>query len=216
MDRRLARLAVCGFLLAGFIVGGMSPASANLAPADPASADLVAPDLVYGDLPVPAKEVLIEDLESIVPQEPPTPGPTGFCQSKWNYSIYRNTSNDMRVIQRRFITNNTGSTATGTFTASESGTVTMGASVTLTTEVKALIFGKVQASVNASVERSMTANVGVSVSVSIKPHTTVYGDYGIWRENVQIKKYYTNTACAESQISYFTYYAPYRVGWRVY
>jgi len=148
----------------------------------------------------------------------PTPDCTSsnLCDVGWRYGIYLNLTNDLRVFDRWFVTNGTGSTVLATFKAETGGTVTATAGITLTAEASALVFAKVSASVNASISRSVTASTGVSVTSSVKPHSTLKGDYGIWREKVRMKRYYVYSNCTHTTIQYFDYIAPYRKGWRLY
>jgi hypothetical protein len=139
-----------------------------------------------------------------------------YCDPTWVYSVSSNTPNDMRVFDRHAVVNGTGSTITGSFTAESSGTVSATASVSLTAEASAAVFAKVSATVNASVTKSMTATIGVTATSSVNPYSTLNGDYGIYRENVTMKRYYLYSNCSAGAASYFSYSAPYRKAWKLY
>ena len=139
-----------------------------------------------------------------------------YCDPRWVYSVYSNTANDMRVFDRHAVVNGTGSTITGSFTAESSGTVSTSASISLTAEANLAVLAKVSATVNASVTTSMTATIGVTATSSVNPYSTLNGDYGIYRENVTMKRYYLYSNCNAGTASYFSYSAPYRKAWKLY
>ncbi|MFU8852154.1 hypothetical protein ACNAW0_14400, partial [Micromonospora sp. SL1-18] len=138
-----------------------------------------------------------------------------YCDPHWIYGVYSNKPNDIKIFDRWQVRNSTGKTISATFKADTGGTVTHHASITLSAEASAAVFGKVSASVNAGVQTSMTASTGVSATSNVNPYSTLYGDYGVWREQVRMKKYYMYSNCNTSAIEYFDYYAPYRKGWNI-
>lgn len=189
----------------------------------------VEPAFADDPVPVPISPEEIVPLDEggeFVPEDPVPPvaepckgvgcPPAPICDSGYAYGVYSNLSNDMRIFDRWFVTNSTGSTISATFRADTGGIVTATAGITLTAEASALVFAKVSASVNASISRSMTASTGVSAASSVRPYSTLKGDYGIWRERVTMKRYYMYSNCRAGTTQYFSYYAPYRKGWRVY
>ena len=122
----------------------------------------------------------------------------------------------MKVHDRAFVTNGTSRTINGTFRSDSSGTVTYAASISVTAEAKAAIFAKVSGTVNAGISKSMTSSIGVTASSSVKPYSTLKGDYGVYKENVEMRRYYVYSNCNTGSSTYFNFYAPYRKGWRLY
>jgi hypothetical protein len=197
-SRRLGLVAVASVVALGI---GMQPALAD----EPIHLP-VAPD----------ETVVLDEGREYVPEDTlPVHGTGQYCDPHNIYGIYSNTANDMKVFDRLGATNSTGSTISATFRADTGGTTTQSASITLEAEVGA-VFSKVKASVNGSIATTMTASTGVSVTSSVKPHSTLKGDYGIWRENVKMKRNYMYSNCQYGPTQYFSYSAPYRKGWRVY
>jgi hypothetical protein len=164
----------------------------------------------------PDETVLLDEGDEYVPEDTlPVHGDAEYCPPGYVYGVYRNTANDMRVFDRWFVANSTGSTISATFRADTGGSFTHTTSIGLEGEISS-VFAKVKASVNASVAKTMTASTGVSVTSSVKPHSTLKGDYGIWRENVKMKRNYMYSNCHYGATQYFSYSAPYRKGWRLY
>jgi hypothetical protein len=123
----------------------------------------------------------------------------------------------MYVIDRTSVTNGTGSTKVGArFSADHAGTFSATASISLTAEASAAVFAKVSATVNGSITHSMTTTIGTSTTADVKPYSTLKADYGIIRENVNMKKYYIYSNCGTSSPTYFSYAAPYRKNWKLY
>lgn len=171
--------------------------------------------------PVPSSPVpLDEGATGLMPEDPdpilePGTGPAPNCTPSTRYSLYSNIANDMKVFDRWAVGNGTSRTISATFRADTGGSVAVSASISLSASVSAGLFAKVEGTVNAGVDKTMTASTGVSTTSSVKPHSTLKGDYGIWREAVKGKRVYKNGNCQNST-SYFNFYAPYRKGWRVF
>jgi hypothetical protein len=203
MRMRTIQTAVCGVVAAVFLTVAAVPTSA-------------AEELTPVPLPVPAEEVPVDEGARPVVSEPDLSPAADLCDPGYSYRVWSNPSNDMRVFDRLGVTNNTNATISATFRADTGGTVSHSASISLTAEAKAAIFAKVGVTVNAGIERSMTASTGVSTTSSVKPHSTLKGDYGVWREKVLMRRVYVYRNCTTGSPTYFYYYAPYRKGWRLY
>lgn len=138
-----------------------------------------------------------------------------YCDPYTAYVVTSNTTNTMKVYDRYSVINGTGSTITGEFRADQGGTLTASASISLSAEASAAVFAKVSATVNAGISKSMTASTGVTATSPVKPHSTLKGDYGIMKENVNMKRVVTYSNCGQST-TYFSYVAPYRKFWKLY
>ncbi|MFD9032592.1 hypothetical protein ACFVZW_15785 [Streptomyces sp. NPDC059567] len=151
------------------------------------------------------------------PVDPFDPQPQAeYCQPGKRAAIPTNTANTLDVKYRTSVTNGTGSTQNFKFTSKKSGTTTYGLSITVSAEMKAWIFAKIAAEVNGSVEKSKTAEIGEEVSGTVKPHSTLKGDFGNWRENVSGWTAHQYSNCSYGTKTYFNAWAPYRTNWRVY
>jgi hypothetical protein len=148
--------------------------------------------------------------------DPAEPKPQARYCSPGNRVSLSNTKNTLDVKYRTSVTNGTGSTQRFKFTSKKSGTTTYGLSITLSAELKAGIFAKIGAEINPSVEKSMTAETGEEVAGTVKPHSTLKGDFGNWRENVSGWSAYMYSNCTYGTKKYFKAWAPYRTNWRVY
>ncbi|MEU8619770.1 hypothetical protein [Streptomyces sp. NPDC048623] len=151
------------------------------------------------------------------PVDPVNPQPQAeYCDPGMRAVISSNTPNTHDVKYRTSVTNGTGSTQNYKFSSKKSGTTTYGLSLSVSASLKAGIFASIEATINGSVEKSMTAEIGEEVSGTVKPHSTLKGDFGNWRENVSgwTAQQYSN--CKYGTKTYFNAWAPYRTNWRVY
>ncbi|MCW2804022.1 MAG: hypothetical protein JWN06_2239 [Propionibacteriaceae bacterium] len=151
---------------------------------------------------------------AVVPAPAAQAGPA--CDQGWAYAVHRNEPNRMKVFDRYAVVNGTGRTIHGSFRADSGGSVAATAGISLTAEASAAVFAKVSGTVNASITKTMTAATGVTATSSVKPHSTLKGDYGIYRERVTMKRYYMYSNCQTSAPTYFSYSAPYRKAWKLY
>jgi hypothetical protein len=144
------------------------------------------------------------------------PASAGYsCSTGWVAGVYSDTADSDRLVQRLFVTNNTGSTIEATFTSSTSATTTYTLDVSVTVEAKAAIFAKIQGSLNAGVQKSMTAGTGVSTKSSVKPYSTLYGDWVTRKENARMWTAYQYSNCNLGTKTYTNAYAPWINGWNV-
>jgi len=170
MRMRIIQTAVCGIVAALMLTVATVPASA-------------AEELTPEPQAVPTGEVPVaEGAGPVVPASEMSPA-GDLCDAGYSYRVYSNPTNDMRVFDRWGVTNNTNATISATFRADTGGTVSASAGISLSAEAKAAVFAKVSATVNAGIEVSMTASTGVSATSSVKPHSTLKGDYGVARES---------------------------------
>ncbi|MFI8422277.1 hypothetical protein [Streptomyces sp. NPDC085479] len=138
------------------------------------------------------------------------------CQPGTRAVISSNTANTLDVKYRTSVTNDNDVTQNFKFISKKSGTTTYGLSITVSTELKAGIFGKIAAEINGTVEKSKTAETGEEVWGTVKPHSTIKGDYGNWKENVSGWTAYQYSNCSYGSKTYFNAWAPYRTNWRIY
>jgi len=139
------------------------------------------------------------------------------CDAGWVYHVTSNTANNMVVYQRYAVINQTGATATGSFTSATSGTLTVGASISLSAEMKAAIFGGIKTQVSTAISTTTTAETGVTATAPVKPYSTLHGDWGIWKENTTGDIYYMYSNCAiVNRSNGITGYAPKYAAWRLY
>jgi hypothetical protein len=117
------------------------------------------------------------------------------CDSSKVVKITSNLKNDMAVKYSTFVKNNTSGPIDFKFTSKKSGTTTIGGSVTFSGEVKMLWLGKIKTEAQAN--------------------ATVYGDYGIMKENIYGYFYSIYSNCTVSPKTYAKVWAPYREGWVV-
>ncbi|MEU4897547.1 hypothetical protein AB0B12_34700 [Streptomyces sp. NPDC044780] len=233
MPRRANVIAIAAGLL---IMGSSSPALAGESGADPTIVDLPVtadgaevepgsvtdtplegPETEIGtdstealeeDLPIPG-EVDGPDLEAEDVQPMGDPG----CTPGGMVRITRNVKNTMSVKYSTFIQNKKSYKIDFKFTSKKSGTTTVGSSVTVSSEFKLLWLSKIKVDVNASAQKSWTSELGVETGGKVKAHSTVYGDYGIKKENIYG---YTGTRYSNCEIGdkrYMKAWAPYREGW---
>lgn len=137
------------------------------------------------------------------------------CDSSKVVKITSNLKNDMAVKYSTFVKNNTSGPIDFKFTSKKSGTTTIGGSVTFSGEVKMLWLGKIKTEVQANASKSWTSELGVETGGKVKAHSTVYGDYGIMKENIYGYFYSIYSNCTVSPKTYAKVWAPYREGWVV-
>ncbi|MFV2118724.1 hypothetical protein ACE14D_09850 [Streptomyces sp. Act-28] len=121
----------------------------------------------------------------------------------------------MDVKYHTFVQNKLSRAIDFKFTSEKSRTTEIGGSVTLSGEMKAAVLASIKAEINASVKRSWTSEVGIETSGKVPAKSTVYGNYGILKENVYGYKYYRGSACRKANKQYTTVWAPHHEGWRV-
>ncbi|MFI9640546.1 hypothetical protein ACIG87_10830 [Micromonospora sp. NPDC051925] len=109
--------------------------------------------------------------------------------------------------------NGTNSTATVKLTATVAGTVSYSLSSTANVKVDVIVAG-VEGSLGVNVTTSLTASVVNEISVSARPKTYVYGDYGVWRQKSKGLYEIMQQSCNVNS-SWITSYMPARVGWNV-
>ncbi|MCX4764619.1 hypothetical protein OG562_27365 [Streptomyces sp. NBC_01275] len=197
------------------LMGSATPALAGEIDAQPLAADSTAVAGVQSD------EVLDEDLP--IPGE--VDGPT-FQEPQYSADshcsvtgpfvhITKNVKNTMSVKYSTYVTNNKSYAIDYNFSSQKSGTTTIGASVTISAEYKVLWLGKIKADINASASKSWTSSLNVGTSGQVKAHSTVTGDYGIMKENIQGYTATLNGDCSVTNKKNMTVWAPYREGWEV-
>jgi hypothetical protein len=103
-----------------------------------------------------------------------------------------------------------------TFSSNATSTYTYAVGASVSAEVKLAIFAKVKATVNGSISTSKTSTFGESVTVTVPPHSTVYGDHGKLIEYTYGYAYTVKRDCTRTPITYTTFRAPYRINWHVY
>ncbi|KUJ70284.1 hypothetical protein ACZ90_05180 [Streptomyces albus subsp. albus] len=139
--------------------------------------------------------------------------PGRYCEPGYHVAISRNMKNTLAVKYSTFVRNDKSTSADFKFTSKKSGTTTIGTSVTVSGEVKILFLGKIKTEVNASASKSWTSELGIEVGGKVKAHSTVYGDYGIMKENVYGYRAYMYSNCELGQKQSMKIWAPYREGW---
>ncbi|MFE1444410.1 hypothetical protein [Streptomyces sp. NPDC058739] len=137
------------------------------------------------------------------------------CDSSRVVKITSNLKNNMAIKYSTFVKNNTSSPIDFKFTSRKSGTTTIGGSVTFSGEVKMLWLGKIKTEVQANASKSWTSELGVETAGKVKAHSTVYGDYGIMKENIYGYFYSIYSNCTVSAKTYAKVWAPYKEGWVV-
>jgi hypothetical protein len=159
------------------------------------------------DLPIPGET---DGPELLGPKEPLSE----YCgPGHWFAHITKNKKNTMKVYDAAFVKNKKSYSIDFKFTSKKAGTTTVGGSVTLSGEFKALWLGKIKAEVNVNASKSWTSELGVEATGKVKAHDTVYGDYGIMKENVYGYTAYRYSNCTTGSKQYTTAWAPYREGW---
>ncbi|MCP9206077.1 hypothetical protein [Streptomyces cucumeris] len=233
MPRRASVVAIAAGVL---IMGSSVPALAGEPGADPAIVD--PPIAIDGagvergsvtDTPVAgadtesgadSTEALEEDLPLPGEVDGPDLGDGGVqpkgqpgCTPGGVVRVTRNLKNTMSVKYATFIQNKKSYKIDFKFTSKKSGTTTIGSSVTVSSEFKMLWLGKIKVDVNVSAQKSWTSELGVETGGKVKAHSTVYGDYGIKKENIYG---YTGTRYSNCEIDgkrHMKAWAPYREGW---
>ncbi|MEU7175248.1 MULTISPECIES: DUF6426 family protein [Micromonospora] len=107
--------------------------------------------------------------------------------------------------------NGTNSTATVKLTATVAGTVSYSLSSTASVKVDVIVAG-VEGSLGVNVSTSLTASVTNEISLTARPKTYVYGDYGVWRQKSKGLYGIMQQSC-NVKSSWITSYMPARVGW---
>lgn len=135
------------------------------------------------------------------------------CKTGWYFDITKNKKNTMSVKYHTFVKNDKNYQIDFKFTSKKSGTTEVGASVTVSAEFKTPLLSQIKAEVQANAKKSWTSEIGIETYGKVKAHDTVYGDYGIMKENVYGYRYYRGSACQKSNKTHMTAWAPYREGW---
>ncbi|MFJ2017034.1 hypothetical protein [Streptomyces nodosus] len=171
------------------------------------------------DAPLPGETEIDLAPEPIIPDKlrDTDAYPDGdYCGPPTNFvKITKNTKNTMAIKYSTFVQNNTSTTKEFRFTSKKSGTTTIGASVTIGSEFKTLWLAKIKVDVQASAQKSWTSELGIETSGKVKAHSTVYGDYGIKKENVYGYTATLYSNCQVGNVTYMDVHAPYREGWVV-
>ncbi|MGW0735125.1 hypothetical protein [Streptomyces sp. NPDC002851] len=124
-----------------------------------------------------------------------------------------NTSNSMTVAYRTFVKNQTGKTQSYKFTSKRSKTSSFKVEATISASMKAWVFAEVKGEINSGIEKSWTSEIGIEAYGKVKPHHTMYGNYGIMRENFKLRQKVRYSNCKEGYV-YRPGRAPYREGWK--
>ncbi|WP_410814606.1 hypothetical protein [Micromonospora sp. 067-2] len=204
----------------------MSKTSTSFLRAVPLAATVVAavllpafPAMASGNVTPAASEDLVPIPSPVQPrgeQGPQYGTQSEYCSpGDYVYSM-TNTTNTFDAKFRTSVINNTGSAKSFKFTATKTGTTTFTVSLSVTAELKAAIFAKMEATVNAGIEQSNTTSYGVEVSGTVNANSTLYGDYGNWKENVNWKSHYVYSNCNTTSEKSGSAYAPYREAWKLY
>ncbi len=137
-----------------------------------------------------------------------------YCGPGRNFvHITKNKKNTMSVKYATYVKNDKSYAIDFKFTSKKSGTTKIGTSVTVGSEFKAMWLGKIKAEVNVNAEKSWTSELGIEAGGKVKAKSTVYGDYGIMKENVYGYTAYRYSNCEVGQKKNMTVWAPYREGW---
>ncbi|MEV8597816.1 hypothetical protein [Streptomyces sp. NPDC052012] len=190
------------------VVPGTVTEAPKAAPQEEAATGVDSETPLEEDLPIPG-EVDGPDL----PAEPKTPMADYCGHGKYFAHITKNKKNTMSVKYATYVKNDKSYTIDFKFTSKKSGTTKIGSSVTISSEFKVMWLGKIKADVNANAEKSWTSELGIEAGGKVKPKSTVYGDYGIMKENVAGYTAYRYSNCEIGQKKNMTVWAPYREGW---
>ncbi|MFE7455851.1 hypothetical protein [Streptomyces sp. NPDC057554] len=186
-----------------------APAASNSTPGSVTSAaDTLAEGEYEEDLPIPGEppEVKFPDTE------PDTPDGLE-CTPGWFFKITKNTKNTMSVKDRAFVENKKNYAIDYKFSSRKSGTTELGASVTISADIGVKILGSIKAEIQASAKKSWTSEIGIETGGKVKAKSTVKGDFGIYKENIEGYKYHRGSACQKSNKQNMKAWAPYRNGW---
>lgn len=141
-----------------------------------------------------------------------------LCSAKFAYDNLANDGQEWQVVNRQEDQNTTGQSITLRFISTSATTISTTASIDLTANADAIlgvIFVSVHAQLNASVSKTASTVVGNEVQVTIPPHQTAYGIYGV---NVQVATghLYQNNKCGgQANYGEVQTYVPIAPGWCV-
>ncbi|MEG8281316.1 hypothetical protein [Streptomyces sp. AHA2] len=192
------------------VVPGTVSQSESAAPEEEAATGVDSEAPLEEDLPIPGEE----DGPDLI-EEPKTPLGNYCGPGKYFVHITKNKKNTMSVKYSTFVKNNKSYAIDYKFISKKAGTTLIGASVSISSEFKAMWLGKIEAEVNVKAEKSWTSEIGIETYGKVKARSTVYGDYGIMKENVAGYTAYRYSNCEIGQKKNMTVWAPYREGWVV-
>ncbi|MFF3689444.1 hypothetical protein [Streptomyces sp. NPDC002187] len=135
------------------------------------------------------------------------------CDAKYFARITKNKKNTMSVKYATFVKNQKSYEIDFKFSSKKAGTTLLGTSVNVGAEFKAMWLGKIKVDVNVKAEKSWTSELNIETGGKVKAKSTVYGDYGIQKENVYGYLGYRYSNCQVGQKQYMDAWAPYREGW---
>jgi|tagenome__1003787_1003787.scaffolds.fasta_scaffold20776179_2 hypothetical protein len=161
------------------------------------------------DLPIPG------EVDGATLKEPDFSAQSHCSEGGPFVHITKNVKNTMSVKYSTYVTNNKSYSIDYSFTSQKSGTTTVGASLTLSSEFKAMWLSKIKAEINVNASKSWTSSLNVGTSGEVKAHSTVTGDYGIMKENIQGYTATLNGDCSVTNKKKMTVWAPYREGWEI-
>jgi len=142
-------------------------------------------------------------------------GPNSYyCDPSW---IYDNVSDKGRQLIPTTVVygdyNGTANNATASFSAITAGTVTLTSSIGGSVDASAIIAG-VNYTFGISVSVSLYASVGNTISITVPPYKTGFGQHGVWRKIAYGHYYYLASNChISTDDGYITSYSPWYVGW---
>ncbi|WP_344002631.1 hypothetical protein [Streptomyces thermocarboxydovorans] len=193
------------------VVPGTVTESPSASPQEEAAAGADSETPLEEDLPIPGQADGPD-----LPTEPKTPM-ADYCghgkyfvhitKNKKNH-ITKNKKNTMSVKYATYVKNKKSYPIDFKFTSKKSGTTKIGASVTISSEFKVMWLGKIEVEVNGNVEKSWTSELGIEAGGKVKAKSTVYGDYGIMKENVAGYSAYRYSNCQIGQKKNMTVWAP--------
>lgn len=107
--------------------------------------------------------------------------------------------------------NGTSNNATITLTATVGGTAGVSYTGSISAKVSVIV-AEINVQTSMTVHASLTASVTNSIQLIARPHTSVYGDYGVWRKKTTGLYSIFYQSC-NSNSAWITSWAPARVGW---
>lgn len=137
-----------------------------------------------------------------------------YCEPTTTYKL-NNLKNPFKVDWADSVTNKLDVSAKYTLTAEKSTEFKFHVSVKVGTSAEFLLFGKLEAEINAGVERTKKTTYGSTVTTTVKPHKTIYGDRGMFLERAGFTRTITYSNCHQNVVR-GTVDAPYRQNWKLY
>lgn len=198
------------------LMGSATPALAGDLDAQPPAADSTAPVTgVESDKPLDEDRPITGEVDGPTLKEPQSSSGSHCSVTGDFVHITKNVKNTMSVKYSTYVTNNKSYAIDYSFTSQRSGTTTIGASLTISKELKVRWLGQIKAEVNVNAAKSWTSSLNVGTSGKVKAHSTVTGDYGIMKENIQGYTATLHGDCSVTNKRNMTVWAPYREGWEI-